>query len=162
MHHRESSAGVWGRWWMDRRRDCCDESAVDLPRSPAVLYPAQSVGRGRLVRKTEDAPETRPGGRIRRSARGKGRQVIVAGIVRTRRSNFGGDSSITGPKRPPNSRDSARCDAAQVIIITRGSQRHRVLVSSAPIGRRPSSCQPIREPASRVQNLHVTSGPVLQ
>jgi hypothetical protein len=44
------------------------------------------------------------------------------------------------------------------------SQRHRVLVSSAPIGRgrRPSSCQPIREPAFRVQNLHVTSGPVLQ
>ena len=57
VHHRESSAGVWDRWWMDRRQNCCDESAVDLPRPPAVLYPAQSVGRGRLVRKTEDAPE---------------------------------------------------------------------------------------------------------
>jgi hypothetical protein len=60
----------------------------------------------------EDAPETRPGGRGRRSARGKGRQVIVEGLVRTRRSNFGGDPSTTGAKRPPNSREGARCDAA--------------------------------------------------
>ena len=45
VHHRESSAGVWRRWSMDRRQNCCDESALDLPRSPAVFYPAQSVGR---------------------------------------------------------------------------------------------------------------------
>jgi len=36
----------------------------------------------------------------------------VAGLLRTRRSNFGGDPSTTGDKRPPNSRDGARCDAA--------------------------------------------------
>ena len=34
------------------------------------------------------------------------------------------------------------------IIITRGSQRHLGLASSAPIGRRPSSCQPIRDEES--------------
>jgi len=32
--------------------------------------------------------------------------------VRTRRSNFGDDPSTSGAKRPPNSRDGARCDAA--------------------------------------------------
>ena len=97
---------------MDRRQNCCDESAPDLPRSPAVLYPAQSVGRGRQGAFPVHLPFIGPGGRGRRSARGKGRQVIVAGLVRTRRSNFGGDPSTTGAKRPPNSRDGARCDAA--------------------------------------------------
>ena len=60
----------------------------------------------------EHLPFFGPGGRGRRFARGKGRQVVVAGLLRTRRSNFGGDPSTTGPKRPPNSRDGARCDAA--------------------------------------------------
>ena len=125
MHHRESSAGVWGRWWMDRRQNCCDESALDMPRSPAFLYPAQSVGCGRqgvfpaqsvgCGRQgsfPEHLPFFGPGGRGRRFARGKGRQVIVAGLLRTRRSNIGGDPSTTGLKRQPNSRDGARCDAA--------------------------------------------------
>ena len=53
-------------------------------------------------------PTFGPGGRGRRSARGKGRQVVVAGLLRTRRSNFGGDPSTNGAKRPPNSRDGAR------------------------------------------------------
>jgi len=147
---------------MDRRQYCCDESAVDLPRSPAVLYPAQSVGRGRRVRKTEDAPETRPGGRIRRFARGEGRQVIVAGLVRTRRSNFGGDPSTTGPKRPPNSRDGARATPLKSNNNNERLQRHECWYRAPRSAARPSSCQPIREPAFRVQNLHVTSGPVLQ
>jgi len=38
--------------------------------------------------------------------------VIVAGLLRTRRMNFGGDPSTTGVRRPPNSRDGARRDAA--------------------------------------------------
>jgi len=96
---------------MDRRQNCCDESAPDLPRSPAVLYSAQSVGRGRQGEFPVHLPFIGPGGRSRRSARGKGRQVIVAGLVQTRRSSFGGNPSTTGAKRPPNSRDGARCDA---------------------------------------------------
>jgi len=97
---------------MDRRRNWPDESATHLRRSPAVRFPAQFVGRAHLVRKTADAPETRPGGRGRRSTRENGRQVIVAGVLRTGRANPGGDLSTMGAKRPPNSRDGARCDAA--------------------------------------------------
>jgi len=97
---------------MDRRQDCCDESTIDLPRPPAVLYPAQSVGRGRLGTFPGHLPFIGPGGRGRRSARSKGRQVIAVGLWRTRRSNFGGDPSTTGAKRLPNSRDGARWDAA--------------------------------------------------
>ena len=41
-----------------------------------------------------------------------GRQVIVAGVLRTRRANPGGDLSAMGAKRAPNTRDGARCDAA--------------------------------------------------
>jgi len=54
----------------------------------------------------------RPGGRGRRSTRENGRQVIVAGVLQTRRANLGGDPSTMSAKRPPNSRDGARCDAA--------------------------------------------------
>jgi len=96
---------------MDRRHNCRDESATDLPRSPAVRVPAQSIGHGHPVLKTEDAPETRPGGRGRRSTRETGRHAIVAGLLRNRRDNFGGDPLTTGAKRPPRSRDGARCDA---------------------------------------------------
>jgi len=38
--------------------------------------------------------------------------VIVAGVLRTRRDNSGGDPSTTRAKRPPNSRNDARCDTA--------------------------------------------------
>jgi len=97
---------------MDRRQNCCDESALDMPRSPAVLYPAQSVGRSYLGAFPEHLPCFGPGGRGRRSTRGKGQQFIVTGLLRTRFSNFCGDPSTTGAKRRPNSRDGARCDAA--------------------------------------------------
>jgi len=86
---------------MDCRQNCCDESATDLPRSPAVLYPAQSVGLGHLGAFPEHLPLFGPGG----SARGKARQVIVAGLLRTRRSNSGGDPSTTGDK---NARECSR------------------------------------------------------
>ena len=65
-----------------------------------------------MVRKTADAPETRPGARGRRSTRGNGRQVFVAGLLRSRRDNPGGDPSTLGAKRPPPSRDGARWGAA--------------------------------------------------
>ena len=38
--------------------------------------------------------------------------MIVAGLLRARRSNFDGDPSTAGAKRSPISRDCARCDAA--------------------------------------------------
>ena len=38
--------------------------------------------------------------------------MIVAGLLRTRRMSFGRDPSTTGVRRPPNSRDGARRDAA--------------------------------------------------
>ena len=49
VHHRESSGGVWCPWSMDLRQDRRGEAAIDLPRSPAVRFPAQSVGCGHLV-----------------------------------------------------------------------------------------------------------------
>ena len=38
--------------------------------------------------------------------------MIVTGLLRTRRMNFGSDPSTTGVRSPPNSRDDARRDAA--------------------------------------------------
>ena len=38
--------------------------------------------------------------------------MIVAGVLRTRRDNYGGDPSTMRAKRPPNSRDGARCDGS--------------------------------------------------
>ena len=38
--------------------------------------------------------------------------MIVAGLLPTRRDNYGGDPLITRAKRPPSFRDGARCDAA--------------------------------------------------
>jgi hypothetical protein len=49
VHHRERSGGVWRPWSMDLRQNCRDEPARDLPPSPAVRFPAQSVDRGHLV-----------------------------------------------------------------------------------------------------------------
>ena len=43
------SGGVWRQWSMDHGQNCRDESATDLPRSPAVRFPAQIVRRGHLV-----------------------------------------------------------------------------------------------------------------
>ena len=109
-------AGVYRRWSMDCRQNCCDESATDLPRSPAVLYPAQSVGLGHLGAFPEHLPLFGPGG----SARGKARQVIVAGLLRTRRDTSSGDPWTTGAKHPPNSRDGARCGALKAAAHAHG------------------------------------------
>ena len=52
---------------------------------------------------------------VRREAQvemGKGRRVIVACVLRIHRDNPGGDPSTMRAKRPPNSRDGARCDTA--------------------------------------------------
>ena len=63
-------------------------------------------------RKTPDGPETRPDGRVRRSAPDTGRRTIIAGTLWTRWANPGGDPSTKRPTRPPNSRDGATRDAA--------------------------------------------------
>ena len=75
-----------------------------------IILAPRSLGRQGAF--PEHLPFIGPGGRGRRSARSKGRQVIAVGLWRTRRSNFGGDPSTTGAKRLPNSRDGARWDAA--------------------------------------------------
>ena len=105
LHHRQSSGGVWHAWLIDRRQDCRDESATHLRRPPAVRFPAQIVGRVHLGAFPEPLAFSRPAKRCRRSARQKARQVVVAGVLRTRRDNPGGDLSTMRAKRPPNSRD---------------------------------------------------------
>ena len=69
------------------------------PRPPGPIYFSDPV---------VAADEMGSGGRGRRSARKTGRQVIVAGLLRTRPDNSGEDPMTTGAKRPPNSRDGAR------------------------------------------------------
>jgi len=56
-------------------------------------------------------PTFGPDGRGRRSARGNGRQVIVAGLLRARRDTSSGDPWTTGARHPSRSRDGARCGA---------------------------------------------------
>jgi hypothetical protein len=41
-----------------------------------------------------------------------GRQVVVAGVLRSRWVNAGGHPAPMRAKRPPNARDGARCDGA--------------------------------------------------
>jgi len=85
---------------MDLRQNRRYESATERrPQPIGPIYFSDQVAA---------ADEMGPGGRGRRSARGNGRQVIVAGLLRTRPDDFGEDPLTTGAKRPPNSRDGAR------------------------------------------------------
>jgi hypothetical protein len=100
VHHRESSEGVWRPWSMDLRQNRRDESATDLPRSPAVRFPAQSVGRGHLVPFRRPRP---PGPKSK-----WGQLAAADALLRTRIDDSGEGPLTTGAKRPPNSRDGAR------------------------------------------------------
>jgi len=107
-------------WSMGRRQDCPDEFATHLRRSPVVLISAEIVGGGHLGAFPEHPAFSGLGGRYRRSAQGKERRVIVAGVLRTHRDNPRGDPSNMRAKPPPNSRDGARCDAAFQNFVASG------------------------------------------
>ena len=53
--------------------------------------------------------------------------MIVAGVLRTRWNNYGGDPSTMRAKRPPNARDGARCDTAVQSDVSRKLVTHEIL-----------------------------------
>ena len=60
-----------------------------------------------VTEKKTDGPETRPRGRFRRPALGKGWRANIAGVLGTRRDNPGGDTSTLGALSASNSSDGA-------------------------------------------------------
>ena len=52
--------------------------------------------------------------------------MIVAGLLRTRRMNFGRDPSTTGVRRPPNSRDALSEKKVDTLCVPNSTRRSGV------------------------------------
>ena len=106
------------------------------PSEPPRLCLANSTGNIFRAPPHMLGPETHPGGRVRRSAQGKGRRAIVAWVVVTRFDGFGGDTSTARVLRRPHMVHPAMRDASEASLTFQrppGTQAERT-VSIATLG----------------------------